>query len=296
MTMNQTRIDAIYEQLNGYMIELGDPTAFGPRYYIDKIATCRNYLNAVSLVASEVSQQKQITSSVLRREEAAYEVESARLLSTDENVRRMSAIKDRESMVAHILRDRKNRIEQLRDQLLSIDAVSKYVAVRSRELHSTMDAIKNQRRFMQIEVQTGAFYGDERVPQREAGVGMGPAGVTLDFDEASIRRTLDETPAADFAAALEEAATPKEERPAPAPAPAEKSEAQGPTDANLTALFSGSKPAPEPVKEALLDDDAALEAFLGGPTEPAPAPPTVEPSASAPQTKDEDLSYMLDNI
>src|SRR5271168_3468964 len=110
---SDTRVDEIYAECDQYVIKLSEANNMGPRYYIDKIAVCRNYLNAVSLLVSEISHQKLVTSRELRGEEAQYEMEAARLLTVDEAVRRMSAIKDRESMMAHILRDRKNRIDRL---------------------------------------------------------------------------------------------------------------------------------------------------------------------------------------
>jgi hypothetical protein len=221
----------------------------------------------------------------------------------------MSAIKDRESMVAHILRDRKARIDQLRDQLLSIDAVYKYITHRSRELHSTMDAIKNQRRFMQIEVQTGAFYGDERRPDHES-VGVGPAGITLDFDEDEIKKAIDEA-AGEGAAAVteEEVSSPKDDPPKDAPVVQESSlhsiARQGEVVTLLgaeepTPVKEAPKPSPEPAKDVVLDDDFALRLFLGGGAEEPPKPPlvspTVEPSPSVSQAEIEDFSSLLDSI
>lgn len=287
--IDEKRRDTIYEEMNRYILELGDPAQYGPRYYIDKIATCRNYLNAVSLVISELGREKLIHMSELRKLESIYDLESARLLATDEHVRRMSNIKDRESMVSHILRDKKERIGFLKDQLLTVDALLKYTSHRNRELNGTMDAIKNQRRYMQIEVQTGAFYGDERVPEHEMSVGMGPAGVSIDFNEKEVAAAMDDIPEEELTAALDaaaqmggprldevQAAAPAldpvvEETPAPAPAPA---------------------PAPQVVQLpeiTLAEDGEAMRAFLGD-------PPTVEPSTSVVQAELEDFSHLLDNV
>lgn len=259
------RIEAIYTQMNGYVLELGDPNAFGPRYFIDKIATCRNWLNAVSLVVSELSREKLITGQDLRKIEAIFELESARLLSTDETVRRLANIKDRESMVAHLLRDRKQRIDQLKGHMIAIDAVTKAVTHRSRELHSTMDAIKNQRRFMQIEVSTGSFYGDERVPRGgDTSVGIGPAGVTVDpgFNEAELANIFNEEEAPPAAIVPEEPAPP------PVLAPVLREE----------------------VPKAPEDDDSAIQAFLkaGDFFQATPSPRVSQ--------GDDDFSALLENV
>jgi len=281
---SDTRVDEIYAECDQYVIKLSEANNMGPRYYIDKIAVCRNYLNAVSLLVSEISHQKLVTSRELRGEEAQYEMEAARLLTVDEAVRRMSAIKDRESMVAHILRDRKNRIDRLKDYTLTIETVAKYVSHRSRELHTTMDDIKNQRRFMHIEVQTGAFYGDERVPSHERSVGMGPAGVSMDLDEKEIRVLLDEVSTQDFTAALEGAVETNASLQLP----------PSPVVPQLPAQASK-----EPETTVILDDDKALQQFLGDSTplaQFAGLTPTVEPSLSVPQTEQEDFSLLLENI
>jgi hypothetical protein len=278
--INDTRRDAIYEEMNKYVLELGDPLQYGPRYYMDKIAMCRNYLNAVSLVISELSREKLVCTSELRKLETIYELECAKLLATDEHVKRLANIKDRESTVMHILRDKRQRIDFLKDQLVTVDGVFKYVSHRSRELHGTMDAIKNQRRFMQIEVSTGAFYGDERVPEHEVSVGMGPAGVRLDFDEKEIRGLIDEVPETEIAAALEEAAggSPPIRLLPPAP-PVEA--LQEPPVAQETAV---------------VDDDEAIARFLGDTPTDELGGPTVEPSPSVVQTEDTDLSTLLDSV
>ncbi len=261
--INDTRRDAVYEEMNRYVLELGDPAQYGPRYYIDKIAICRNYLNSVSLVISELSREKLIYTSELRKLEAIYDLESARLLATDEHVRRLANIKDRESTIVHLLRDKRQRIDFLKDQLLTIDALVKYVSHRNRELNSTMDAIKNQRRFMQIEVQTGAFYGDERVPDHE--IGMGPAGVSMDFNEKELRETMADVPE-EIAAELESAVGV-----APPPVRVEV-------------------PAPPTPEVQLLDEAEAIRQLLGD------RATTDEPSKSAPQAEVEDYSSLLDSV
>jgi hypothetical protein len=75
-----------------------------------------------------------------------------------------------------------------------LDAVLKAVTYRNRELHSTMTSIKDQRRLMQTEISTGAFYGDERVPRsqrspRDPGGGL---GLDDDFNADDLASMLDD--------------------------------------------------------------------------------------------------------
>jgi hypothetical protein len=318
--INDARRDQIFEQMNGYTLTL-DPSAIGPRYFIDKIAICRNYLNDVSLVLSELQREKLVTSSELHKLQAIIELEGARLLSTDDHVRRLANIKDRESMVAHILVERHRQVNFLKDQLLTIDGLMKHVSLRNRELHATMDAIKNQRRFMHIEVQTGAFYGDERIPEHERGVGMGAAGTSGDFGEASIRRMIEESTSneavAEITAALDEAAAtasgdpqsfplpaasklidpdpPQEEVPPQAPTtpvPVQEVSSQQATFVPSSSPQEVSRLQPQ-VPTMSTEDVQAIRAFLG---DPSTALTTDEPSPSVAQAEVEDFSFLLDSV
>jgi len=60
------------------------------------------------------------------------------------------------------LKTQRQEIDALKDSLHAVESVSKVVSHRSRELHHTMTEIRDQRKLMQTELQTGAFYGDER--------------------------------------------------------------------------------------------------------------------------------------
>ncbi len=280
--INDTRRDAIFDEMNGYILSL-DPSATGPRYFIDKIAICRNYLNNVSLVLSELQRDKLVTSSELNKLQAVIELEGASILATDVHVQRLANIKDRESMVAHMLRDKRARIDFLKDQIHSIDGIMKHVSLRNRELHATMDAIKNQRRFMQIEVSTGSFYGDERLPDHERTVGMGFGGTTGDFGEGEIRALIEQSsadPSPDIAAALEEAAA-----------------QMGIVEPKLLPAAPPPAAAPEPVSGAPMiqepqtpEDAEALRQFLGDDVA------TDEPSRGGPQGELEDYSSLLDSV
>lgn len=292
--ITDTRRDQIFEEMNGYILKL-DPLASSPRYFIDKIAVCRNYLNSVSLVLSELQREKLVTSSELHKLQAILELESARLLSTDEQVRRLANIKDRESMVAHILRERRQRIDFLKDQLQAIDGIMKHVSLRNRELHATMDAIKNQRRFMHIEVQTGAFYGDERTPEHEGSVGMGTAGTSGDFSEDQLKALLASTevdPAVN--AALEEAAG-VGQRPlllSPAPTPVQEDPPnldEPPAKIGVEAVDPAAQTPRQLTPAQLAEEGEAMRLFLG---DPSPG----EPSPSVPKEETDDLSFLLDSV
>jgi len=174
--LTEQRVDEIFKEMDGYVLELAsEPGMLGPQYFQDIIATCRRYLNNVSLVVSELNREKLSVSGELRRLEAVYALESDNLLSNDPRVKALASIEDRKATVGFILRDQRVRMNELKDRMHSLDAVGKLVAYRNRELHATMTAIKDQRRLMQTELATGAFYGDERSFKGEVREGNGLA-------------------------------------------------------------------------------------------------------------------------
>lgn len=194
-------VEEIFKRMESYVITLeADPTSLGPRYFQNLIAECRNYLNLVSLVSADLTRERLTLGTEIRGLEAAYQLEYDDLLATDEDVRKLSAIEDRKSTVQHMLRSQRQGIDSSKEQLYVADAVGKVVALRSKELNATMTAIRDQRRLIDSELKTGAFYGDERVPQiptklqhSEATDGM---GIDDDLDlDALISEASDEVAA-----------------------------------------------------------------------------------------------------
>lgn len=164
--LTKQRVDDIFKEMDVYVLELAnDPTALGPHYFQDIIATCRNYLNKVSLIVTEINRERLAVSAELRKLEAVYALEHDDLLANNERVRYLASVEDRKATVNFLLRDQQKQINDLKDQMHQLDAVYKVVSYRNRELHATMAAIKDQRRLVKIEVDSGSFYGDERVPR-----------------------------------------------------------------------------------------------------------------------------------
>jgi len=163
MFISEERIDAIFAAMNGYVLELkNDPGALGPQYFQDIIATCRNFQNRVSLVSTEINRDRLTVSGQLRGFEAAYALAYDDLMANDAQVKVLANVEDRKATASYLLRDQKKVINELKDQMHILDSVYKVISHRNRELHATMLAIKDQRRLMQTELATGAFYGDER--------------------------------------------------------------------------------------------------------------------------------------
>lgn len=175
--IDDERANVIFEEMDKYVLELSkDPASLGPNYFQDVIATCRNYLNRVSLVVSELNRERLEVSGELRALEAAYELERDDLLANNPQVKTLSSVEDRKATVGSMLREQRVKINKFKGELHRLDAIYKVVSYRNKELHATMAAIKDQRRLVQIEVDTGSFYGDERTKGSKEG------GIAVDDD------------------------------------------------------------------------------------------------------------------
>lgn len=162
--MKSDRIQKIYDELDKYVITLvSDPTGFGPRYLQDQIATCRNYINSVSQLLLEIHRDKHNFAHDLLAEEDVYAIESNDILTTDERVRKLPSIDDRRAAISVLLRERSATIAGLRRRIQDLEYIEKAVKHRHRELKDTMSEIKLQRSLLRDELDTGSFYGDERV-------------------------------------------------------------------------------------------------------------------------------------
>lgn len=286
MLTNQ-RVDEIFKEMEGYTLELArDPAMLGPQYFQDLIATCRSYLNKVSLITSELNREKLEVSSDLRRLEALYALDYDNLMANDGRVKGLANVEDRKATAGFLLRTQKEEINALKGRQHSLDGVGKVVALRTRELQATMGAIRDQRRLMQTELSTGAFYGDERPlkgQRREANGGIGVEDINAaDLEALMIDPAPDpETP---------EVSTPAEPDP---PKPAVAAEVAVSTNAPVLVETPASRRS-DPAEVAMLEflDASAVTAPQAVVEEPNHK---VSPPAEPKSEVDEFLS-MLDGI
>jgi hypothetical protein len=160
--MDQERVEVIYHTIEGLHIELDpDPTVLGARYIMERVAKCRNNLNIVSQLRQSISRERRDLKKQLSGEEACLAIERDNLLASNEIVRKQPNIRDREAVVNTMLRDRLNRISQLKADILDLDTVEQPVKMVHDELTRTATEIRTQRSMIQADRISGAGYGDE---------------------------------------------------------------------------------------------------------------------------------------
>lgn len=169
--MEISRITQIYDELDGYSIELeADPTVLGPQYLGKVIAQCRNYLNRTTSVLLEIRREKQLVSNQLAREKAVFKIESDGLLANDERVKGRPNIRDREAIINVILAERAGTITTLENDIRNLDAIESAVKVRHNELVRTDGQIKTQRSLIRDELDTKSYFGDEQDSRKSSTV------------------------------------------------------------------------------------------------------------------------------
>lgn len=160
--MTPDRIEEIYNVCLETSLELeADPTILGPRYINNVISTCRNYLNKVVMILLEIQKEKRVIARLHAGAKTAFKVEADNLLASDDRVRGLPNIKDREAFINYLLADRQSAISDFELQLLDLDTVEKTVRLRHQELVRTSDNIKTQRSLLLADRSSGAGYGDE---------------------------------------------------------------------------------------------------------------------------------------
>lgn len=165
--MEPARIEAIYEELGKYSVDLSaDAWSLGPRHIHELISRTRGFINSVTFILQEILQERQRLDREKHAAESVFSLESDRLLAENDHVRRMPAIDDRKSTINVLLRDHVRRIQELTSQLLDLSYVEKVVKTRYSELKATMSDIKAQRALIRDAIDSGSYYGDETETSR----------------------------------------------------------------------------------------------------------------------------------
>lgn len=203
--MTPEQVSKIYERMEALKIDLPtDPADLDPDYLREKISLCRNYLNEAGHYWQDALIREARLAMELDAQEAAFEIRANLLLASDPSVTARPSIADRQATINTILRDERQRITQLKTEILQLSHVMKVIKFRKGELDNTMGTLRLQRSLLRDQVRTGAFYGDESEQSR--GRPMDPVdGLNTEELEALLTSSEEE---------LEQERTPAKARPA----------------------------------------------------------------------------------
>lgn len=160
--MTPERVNEIYDQLATLHIELhADPGSLGPLYLQDLISKTRGYLNQSSLLLQEVSREMLAVSRRLDAQETAFQASSDQLLVEDIEVKNLPNIEDRKAKINLLLHDDIKTIRSLKKELKELGFVEKAVRHKYKDLESAVSSVRMQKSLIEVEQNTGSFYGDE---------------------------------------------------------------------------------------------------------------------------------------
>src|SRR5512142_198575 len=185
--MTPERIESIYTELGTLVIELdADPASRGAGYLQDIISKTRGMLNRVSFFLREVHKEIHALTIELDATEAAFQVSSDELLTSDKRVKDLPALEDRKAMINIILKDDRLNIQTLSLQIKELGFVENTIKHHHKYLDNTMSAIRLQKSLVDAELRTGSFYGDEAKASR------GHVGVSEAMSEDELNRLMAE--------------------------------------------------------------------------------------------------------
>jgi len=290
MSMTRDRMEEILNETTKYKIELAhDPTALGPKYLQDLIATCRNYTNHVARLLNEVGRARMAVDFELRRRQTAFQISADELLANNPMVRNLPNIADRQAQINLLLKDEHRGIKDLENDLKDLDHVQKLVRDQHRELKDTMNEIKTQRSLIRDDLDTGRMYGDERNTPTGNPYKQGAAGVPDDMDPDEIDAIL-----------RGEKPLPKSDD-EPDTVSESQVEAQNPSDDTQSeSVQTATEPAPAPVQEApaVTREEAQVLAFLEGSkaTQKSVSAPSVPPVAASSVVSSDDFTDIFNSL
>lgn len=163
--MDDERVDEIFSRLEEIDIELDyDPIERGPKFLNNMVASCRNYTTEVQKYMRECQMYRRTLERELRTLEAQYEVEYNHLMANDEEIIQMRGLSraDREALAKTKLRDRVEEITNLTLNLTDAGHVETVIDSKLRELRDINRDIRLQKRLIEDEIQTGAFWGNDQ--------------------------------------------------------------------------------------------------------------------------------------
>jgi len=163
--MDDERVDEVFARLAEIDIELDyDPIERGPKFLNNMVASCRNYTTEVQRYMRECQMYIRTIERQLRTAEARYELEYNDIMSNDPDIIKMRAHSkaDRESLTKMKLQDLVGEITNLEMSVTDARHVETVIDSKLRELRDINRDIRLQKRLIEDEIQTGAFWGNDQ--------------------------------------------------------------------------------------------------------------------------------------
>lgn len=173
--MEDERVDEIFTRLEEIDIELDyDPIERGPKFLNNMVASCRNYTTEVQKYMRECQMYMRTVARQLRTAEAQFQLEYNDLMANDPDIVQMRGLSraDREALANTKLREQIQEITGLEMSLTDAGHVETVIDSKLRELRDINRDIRLQKRLIEDEIQTGAFWGNDQVHTNNEHIGV----------------------------------------------------------------------------------------------------------------------------
>lgn len=163
--MNDERVEEIFARLAEINIELDyDPIERGPKFLNHMVAKCRNSTTEVQKYMRECQMFIRTIQRQLRTAEARFQIEYNELMANDPDIAKMRAHSraDREALANTKLREQIEEINQLELAVTDAGHVETVIDSKLRELRDVNRDIRLQKRLIEDEIETGAFWGTDQ--------------------------------------------------------------------------------------------------------------------------------------
>jgi hypothetical protein len=275
--VSHDEIDSIYEELTTMDVGLDpDPIRFGPKRLNGKVAAVKKLVSRCTEIEISLAHRMSLLTRSLRSAEAETDLCLQDMLANDPEVRAGRSVRDREAIAYTKLREEREAVTRLKQQVEDIKSSIAVVRAKKNDLKDTQGRLRDQIRLCHEEIALGSTWGSEGYPSgkplKSSGAGIQKEGrdsvdvlieeLTVE-DPGGIGETDTEESDADLEQSMRTEADGSNGKPEPE---ADGEEAQQMLDALLSNLPDGVEtPAENKSKEPVAEtEELDLDALIDG--------------------------------
>jgi hypothetical protein len=193
--VSHEEIDSIYEELTTMDVGLDpDPIRFGPKRLNGKVANVKKLVSRCTEIEISLAHRMSLLTRSLRATEGETDLRLQDMLANDPEVRAGRSVRDREAVAYTKLREERETLTRLTQQVEDIKSSIAVVRAKKNDLKDTQGRLRDQIRLCHEEIALGSTWGSEGYP---SGVPLKPSGAGIQSEGDSVDRLIDELTAGD---------------------------------------------------------------------------------------------------
>jgi hypothetical protein len=188
--VSHEEIDSIYEELTTMDVGLDpDPIRFGPKRLNGKVAAVKKLVSRCTEIEISLAHRMSLLTRSLRAIEAETDLRLQDMLANDPEVRAGRSVRDREAVAYTKLREERESLTLLKQQVEDIKSSIAVVRAKKNDLKDTQGRLRDQIRLCHEEIALGSTWGSEGYP---SGVPLKSSGAGIQSEGDSVDRLIDE--------------------------------------------------------------------------------------------------------